>query len=84
MKKNIVASSFFLMIVIGLFLTLLMSCSDEIPLYMVRFDSQGGSVVSAKEAFKGSRITEPAAPARANHEFGGWFKDSSCVDAWNC
>ena len=83
MKKNIIASSFFLMIVIGLFLTLLMSCSDEIPLYMVRFDSQGGSVVSAKEAFKGSRITEPAAPARANHGFGGWFKDSSCVDAWN-
>jgi hypothetical protein len=33
--------SFLLVMVIGLFLTMLMSCTDEIPLYTVRFDSQG-------------------------------------------
>lgn len=83
MKKNILASSFLLMMVIGLFLTMLMSCTDEIPLYTVRFDSQGGSAVSAKEAFKGTRITEPAAPTRANHEFGGWYKDAGLSSAWD-
>ncbi len=71
------------MMVIGLFLTMLMSCTDEIPVYTVRFDSQGGSAVSAKEAFKGTRITEPAAPTRANHEFGGWYKDAGLSSAWD-
>jgi uncharacterized repeat protein (TIGR02543 family) len=28
-------------------------------------------------------ITEPAAPTRANYEFGGWHKDASLSSAWN-
>lgn len=83
MKKNIVASSFFLMIVIGLFLTLLMSCTDEIPLYMVRFDSQGGSNIAPLEGIRqGSKITEPTAPTRNGYDFNGWYKDSECTIEW--
>jgi len=68
---------------IVLAVSVLIACTNEIPVFTVRFDSQGGSVVSAKETFKGSRITEPAAPTRANHEFGGWYKDASLSSAWD-
>jgi uncharacterized repeat protein (TIGR02543 family) len=83
MKKNIPASSFLLMIVMGLFLAMLMSCTDEIPVYTVRFNSQGGSAIVEMTALKGSKIAEPKSPIKDNYEFEGWYKDSGLTSAWN-
>lgn len=59
-----------------------MSCPNEIPFYTVRFDSQGGSAVSAKDALKGTKIADPSLPSKAGYEFGGWYKESACIHEW--
>ncbi|ABZ82764.1 multidomain protein with s-layer homology region, ig motif, i-set domain, pkd domain [Heliomicrobium modesticaldum Ice1] len=50
----------------------------------VTFDSQGGSAVaSITGVAPGSVITAPSAPTRTGYTFGGWYKEASCVNAWN-
>ena len=52
--------------------------------YTVSFDSQGGSsVASITGVAAGSVITAPSAPTRTGYTFGGWYKEASCVNAWN-
>jgi uncharacterized repeat protein (TIGR02543 family) len=52
--------------------------------YTVSFDSQGGSsVASITGVSSGSVITAPLAPTRPGYTFGGWYKEASCVNAWN-
>jgi len=54
------------------------------PAYTVSFNSQGGGSVSSLEGVRqGSKIGEPSAPTRNGYAFDGWFKDSSCVAAWD-
>ncbi|NSW89292.1 MAG: InlB B-repeat-containing protein, partial [Firmicutes bacterium] len=50
----------------------------------VSFDSQGGSsVASITGVAPGSIITAPSVPTRSGYTFGGWYKEASCVNAWN-
>ena len=51
--------------------------------YTVSFNSQGGKVVSNKIANYNSAITNPATPTKTNYTFGGWYKQATCVTAWN-
>lgn len=52
--------------------------------YTVSFVSQGGSAVaSITNVAAGSVITAPPAPTRPGYTFGGWYKEASCVNAWN-
>jgi uncharacterized repeat protein (TIGR02543 family) len=54
----------------------------NIVTYAVTFDSQGGSSVSGQTVNYAGYATEPSAPTRAHHIFGGWFEEAGCVNAW--
>ncbi|MDR0523381.1 MAG: leucine-rich repeat protein [Candidatus Methanoplasma sp.] len=51
--------------------------------YTVYFDSQGGSYVPSQAVYPDSRAPEPSAPFRAGYSFAGWYKEASCVNAWD-
>lgn len=58
--------------------------TEAVATYTVTFDSQGGSpVASITGVASGSTIAEPSAPAWPNHTFLGWYKQTSCVNAWD-
>ena len=48
--------------------------------YLVTFDSQGGTAVSAVQAAKGTTIPEPAVPVRRGYEFMGWYLGDTLYD----
>ena len=50
--------------------------------YTVTFDSQGGSAVSSQTVEEGAKATEPTAPTKTGHTFGGWYKESGCINTW--
>ena len=45
--------------------------------YMVSFDSNGGSSVSAQKVKHGSKATQPANPTRSGYTFQGWYTAKS-------
>ena len=49
----------------------------------VLFDSAGGSAVSGITLINGEKLTEPASPTRAGHNFAGWYKEAACENPWN-
>ena len=51
--------------------------------YTVTFNSQGGSAVSSKNAGYNSVISAPITPVKTGYTFGGWYKEATCVNAWN-
>ena len=51
--------------------------------YTVTFNSQGGSVVSSQTVDHGGKATEPMAPTKTGHTFGGWYKESGCTNVWD-
>jgi uncharacterized repeat protein (TIGR02543 family) len=61
----------------------MLSVAFEINSNTVTFDSQGGSSVSSVTATYGSTISAPTAPTRTGYTFGGWYKESTCTNAWN-
>ncbi|NLV85099.1 MAG: hypothetical protein GXY60_11075 [Spirochaetales bacterium] len=83
MKKSTVGL-FILLLMPALFFFLgLASCSDEIVLCKVIFDSQGGSAVATVEAATGITVGEPTAPTKNGYVFDGWYEDSECLYRWN-
>lgn len=51
--------------------------------FLVTFNSQSGSPVSAQQIISGSKALEPAAPTLADFTFGGWYKEAELVNSWN-
>jgi len=51
--------------------------------YTVTFNSQGGSSVSSQVVSYGGKVTQPSDPIRTGYTFGGWYKESGCINAWN-
>jgi len=51
--------------------------------YTVTFNSQGGSTVTSKATAYNSVIAAPTLPTRTGYTFGGWFKESSCINTWD-
>jgi uncharacterized repeat protein (TIGR02543 family) len=51
--------------------------------YTVTFNSQGGSSVSKAAVKHGGKLTAPKNPTRSGYVFAGWYKESSCKNAWN-
>jgi uncharacterized repeat protein (TIGR02543 family) len=51
--------------------------------YTVTFNSQGGSGIASVEAIDGSTITAPEDPTKDGWDFDGWYKESTCKNAWD-
>ncbi|MDE6273935.1 MAG: InlB B-repeat-containing protein, partial [Clostridiales bacterium] len=49
----------------------------------VTFDTKGGSAVADQAIESGEVATEPSAPTKAEHTFGGWYKDENCTEAFD-
>jgi formylglycine-generating enzyme required for sulfatase activity len=54
-----------------------------LPIYTVTFNSQGGSTVPSQNIIEGEKAEEPEVPIKVENVFAGWFKDSSCLVAWD-
>jgi uncharacterized repeat protein (TIGR02543 family) len=50
---------------------------DEVVMYTVTFDSNGGSSVSDKTVESGGTISLPAEPTKAGYDFRGWYSDNN-------
>jgi uncharacterized repeat protein (TIGR02543 family) len=50
---------------------------------VVQYNSQGGSKVEDILAYNTILIKAPTAPTKAGYTFGGWYKEATCVNAWN-
>ncbi len=55
----------------------------ETETYTVTFDSQGGTEVESQTVNKDEQVTEPEAPTKSGYTFGGWYKEASCVTAYD-
>ena len=51
--------------------------------YTVSFNSQGGSSVVSQTVDHGGKATEPTAPTKTGHTFGGWYKEPGCTNVWD-
>lgn len=56
--------------------------SSSSALYLVEFNSMGGSAVQSQSVASGEKVTEPDAPTRDGFTFGGWYSDLGLTDAW--
>lgn len=52
----------------------------EAPIYTITFDSQGGSAVAPITA--ADIIAAPGNPTKDGWDFGGWYKEANCTNAW--
>lgn len=51
--------------------------------YTVTFNSQGGSEVINVNTGSNTTITLPDTPTRTGYTFGGWYKESECINIWD-
>jgi len=51
--------------------------------YTVTFDSQGGSAISSQTVVDDGLATEPKDPTWEGYAFGGWYKESGCINSWD-
>ncbi len=57
--------------------------TGETTKYIVTFNTNGGSVVTAAEVVEGEKVTKPADPTKNGYTFKGWYKDAECNQSWN-
>ena len=51
----------------------------------VSFDMQGhgDAIADIENVLEGSKITAPTAPTADGWDFGGWYKEAACTNAWD-
>ncbi len=57
--------------------------SDDKEIYIVDFDSNGGSRVSSQKVEEGDRVSRPSNPTRDCYDFVGWYTDASLTKKYN-
>ena len=73
-----------LIVVASVFVGLVsISCTDEIVMYRVTFDSQGGDDVDSIDVIEGATIERPDNPTKAGYIFDGWYADEELTEAWD-
>ena len=83
MKSVPVVLALLLVVVTSPLFFLVTSCSDELVIHDIWFDSQGGSDVATVIVVDGQIMNEPAHPMRNGYLFGGWYEESDCVNEWD-
>ena len=53
------------------------------PIYVVTFESNGGSDIDQAKVVEDSLLTKPENPTREYYAFDGWFKDEGLTEAWD-
>lgn len=53
---------------------------EDIEMYTIEFDSNGGSLISKQILEKGSKVIKPTDPTRKNYKFIEWTKDNKPYD----
>ena len=56
--------------------------SSGVALYLVEFNSMGGSPVQSQSVASGAKVTQPEAPTKDGYTFSGWYSDLDLTDAW--
>ena len=57
--------------------------NSTIRQYDVTFDLQGhGSAIAKQTLNYDSKVTRPTDPTDADYDFGGWYKEEACTNAW--
>src|SRR5699024_10624350 len=51
--------------------------SDDKEVYIVDFDSNGGSRVSSQKVEEGGKVVKPSNPTRDCYDFVGWYTNAS-------
>ena len=52
--------------------------------YEVTYNSQGGSAVALVYCLSGGKVKKPSPdPTKLGYDFGGWYKESACTNAWD-
>ncbi len=54
-----------------------------VPVYLVSFNSQGGSGVDQQIVNQGAHAVLPSNPDRSGYHFTGWYKESDCHTQWD-
>ncbi|MBQ1297169.1 MAG: InlB B-repeat-containing protein [Clostridiales bacterium] len=57
--------------------------STGAALFLVQFNSMGGTSVQSQSVADGEKATEPTAPTKTGKTFGGWYSDLDLTDAWD-
>ena len=57
---------------------------EESLKYTVTFDSNGhGTAPTQQQITAGGKVSKPADLTASGYTFGGWYKESSCINQWN-
>ncbi|WP_193769119.1 InlB B-repeat-containing protein, partial [Metasolibacillus meyeri] len=51
--------------------------------YLVTFESNGGSSVTAQQIAHQAQVIEPFTPSKQGHTFVGWYKDTNLTQEWH-
>ena len=57
--------------------------SDDKEIYIVDFDSNGGTRVASQKVEEGDRVSRPSNPTRDCYDFVGWYTDASLTKKYN-
>jgi uncharacterized repeat protein (TIGR02543 family) len=52
-------------------------------IYTVTFNTGNGSKVEAQKVKDGDKAKKPADPTLNGYDFGGWYKEAECKNAWD-
>ena len=52
-------------------------------LYVVTFDTAGGSTIDSQAILYGSKVVEPYEPTKLGYLFYGWYKDELYIEEWD-
>jgi uncharacterized repeat protein (TIGR02543 family) len=64
-------------------ITLYAKWNDPTTIFVVTFNSQGGSTVADQEVVAGGKVSEPEAPNWLGKVFAGWYKEAECLNPWD-
>lgn len=83
MKISSIVVALPMLLLIGVLSFMHVSCSDQVEIHEINFNSQGGSAVAAVEAVEGQKLNEPSPPTKVGYAFEGWYTDPEHTIEWN-